>query len=88
VVKSLAWRPFHQNLDPLIGIDIALTGFAETVGLNRNQVGAWRHRWKDAFYDLVAVECSEGIPALKQAITKLLSDAPRSGRPNQLQANS
>ncbi len=31
-------------------------------------------------HDLVAVECTEGIPALKQAITKLLSDAPRSGR--------
>ena len=54
---------------------------AEAVGLNRNQVGVWRHRWKAAFYDLVAVECSEGIPALKQAITKLLSDAPRTGRP-------
>ena len=53
---------------------------AESVGLNRNQVGVWRHRWKDAFHDLVAVECNEGIPALKQAVTKLLSDAPRSGR--------
>jgi transposase len=54
---------------------------AGQVGLNRNQVGIWRHRWKDAFFDLVAVECSEGIPALKQAIIKLLSDSPRSGRP-------
>jgi hypothetical protein len=54
---------------------------AKAVGLNRNQVGVWRHRWKAAFYDLVAIECSEGIPALKLAITTLLSDAPRSGRP-------
>ena len=59
----------------------ATSEIAEAVGLNRNQVGVWRHRWKAAFYDLVAVECSEGIPALKQAISKLLSDAPRSGRP-------
>ena len=48
---------------------------AEAVGLNRNQVGVWRHRWKAAFHDLVAVECSEGIPALKLAIAKLLSEA-------------
>jgi transposase len=54
---------------------------AQVVDLHRNHVGVWRHRWKEAFHDLVAVECSEGIPALKQAITKLLSDAPRSGRP-------
>jgi transposase len=54
---------------------------AEAVGLNRNQVGVWRHRWKAAFYDLVAVECSEGIAALRQAIEKLFRDAPRSGRP-------
>ena len=57
---------------------------AVEVGLNRNQVGVWRHRWKAAFHDLVAVECGEGIPALKQAITTLLSDAPRSGRPSPL----
>ena len=54
---------------------------SDVVGLNRNQVGIWRHRWKAAFHGLVAVECSEGIPALKQAIIKLLSDSPRSGRP-------
>ena len=54
---------------------------AKAVDLNRNQVGIWRHRWKDAFHDLVLVECIEGIPALKLAITEQLADAPRSGRP-------
>jgi hypothetical protein len=44
---------------------------AKKVGINRNQVGMWRHRWKAAFYDLVAVECSEGIAALKEAAVHL-----------------
>jgi len=50
---------------------------AKVVGINRNQVGMWRHRWKAAFYDLVAVECSEGIAALKEAIVELLRDNHR-----------
>jgi transposase len=54
---------------------------ARQVCLNRNQVGIWRVRWREAFIDLVAVECSEGIGPLRQAIIKLLSDQPRSGRP-------
>jgi transposase len=51
------------------------------VGLNRDQVGLWRVRWKQGFMDLVAVECSEGMTGLRKAIIKLLSDQPRSGRP-------
>ena len=54
---------------------------AEKVDLNRNQVGRWRNRWKDEFHNLVAIECTEGISALRDAIVKLLSDQPRSGRP-------
>ncbi len=60
---------------------------AKEVGINRNQVGMWRHRWKAAFYDLVAVECGEGIGPLKEAIVKLLSDAHRSGRPPSTTSN-
>ena len=52
------------------------------VGLNRDQVGLWRVRWKQGFTDLVAVECNEGMTALREAIIKLLSDQPRSGRPS------
>ena len=54
---------------------------AKSVDLNRNQVGQWRNRWKDAFHDLVAVECNEGINALRESIVELLSDRQRSGRP-------
>lgn len=54
---------------------------AEEVGLNRNQVGVWRVRWKQSFMDLVAVECNEDRSRLREAIIKLLSDLPRSGRP-------
>jgi len=54
---------------------------SQIVGLHRNHIGTWRSRWKEAFYDLVAVECREGIPALRKAIVELLSDRHRSGRP-------
>lgn len=51
------------------------------VGLNPDQVGVWRRRWQQAFERLVAIECQEGVPALRRAIEALLSDAPRSGAP-------
>ncbi|MEQ1831202.1 MAG: IS630 family transposase [Pirellula sp.] len=54
---------------------------SQIVGLHRNHIGTWRSRWKEAFYDLVAVECREGIAALRKAIIEVLSDRPRSGRP-------
>lgn len=53
---------------------------AVQVGLERNQVGRWRTRWKESFHDLVAVECNEGKPELEAAIKKVLSDLPRKGR--------
>jgi hypothetical protein len=61
-------------------------GIAPLVGLERHQVGIWRSRWADAFDRLVLIECLEGIPALRQAIRKLLADAPRSGSPGKFTA--
>lgn len=51
------------------------------VGLGPDPVGVWRKRWQRAFDRLVAVECSEGETALRDAIVQLLCDAPRSGAP-------
>ena len=51
------------------------------VGINRDQVGLWRRRWKAAFEQLVAVECGEPLDRLRKEIISLLSDRHRSGRP-------
>ena len=61
--------------------DIALK-----VGLERHQVGLWRRRWRDAFSNLIRIECSEDPPALRQAIEALLSDEPRPGCPGKFTA--
>jgi len=55
--------------------DIALQ-----VGLNRNQVGSWRQRWRDAWEALCVWECTESH-RLREAIVDVLSDAPRPGTP-------
>lgn len=55
--------------------DIALQ-----VGLNRNQVGIWRQRWRDAWEALCVWECTEPH-RLREAIVDVLSDAPRPGTP-------
>jgi transposase len=55
--------------------DIALQ-----VGLNRNQVGIWRQRWRKAWEALCAWECTEPH-RLREAIVDVLSDAPRPGAP-------
>ena len=49
------------------------------VGLNRQQVGRWRKRWRDAWDALCVWECSEQR-RLREAILKVLSDIPRPGR--------
>ena len=59
---------------------------ATLVDLERHQVGVWRCRWADAFDRLVRVECSEGLPALRNAIRQLLADAPRAGAPGKFTA--
>lgn len=53
---------------------------APQVGLNRNQVGIWRQRWRDAWAALCVWECTEPH-RLRAAILDVLSDAPRPGAP-------
>ena len=68
--------------------EIVLLGFAgmlnediaPQVGLNRQQVGLWRQRWRDAWEALCVWECTEPH-RLREAIVDVLSDAPRSGAP-------
>ena len=55
--------------------DIALQ-----VGLNRQQVGIWRQRWRDAWEALCVWECTEPH-RLREAILDVLADAPRPGAP-------
>jgi transposase len=50
------------------------------VGLNRQQVGIWRQRWRDAWDALCVWECTEPH-RLREAILDVLSDAPRPGAP-------
>jgi len=50
------------------------------VGLNRQQVGLWRQRWRDAWEALCVWECTEPH-RLREAILDVLSDAPRPGVP-------
>jgi transposase len=50
------------------------------VGLNRQQVGLWRQRWRDAWKPLCVWECTEPH-RLREAILDVLADAPRPGAP-------
>ena len=50
------------------------------VGLNRQQVGVWRQRWRDAWEALCMWECHEPH-RLREAILDVLTDAPRPGCP-------
>ena len=67
---------------------IVLLGFAGMlneeialrVDLNRQQVGLWRQRWREAWEALCVWECT-APPRLREAIADLLSDAPRPGAP-------
>src|SRR5450631_1686615 len=59
----------------MLNEDIALQ-----VGLNRQQVGLWRQRWRDAWKALCVWECTEPH-RLREAIVDVLSDAPRPGAP-------
>jgi transposase len=53
---------------------------APQVGLNRQQVGLWRRRWRDAWDSVCVWECTEPH-RLREAILDVLSDAPRPGTP-------
>jgi transposase len=50
------------------------------VGLNRQQIGTWRQRWRDAWDSLCVWECTEP-GRLREGILEVLSDAPRPGCP-------
>jgi transposase len=58
----------------------------QMVGLGHDAVGRWRRRWRDNWPRLISIECGEGTAALKKAITELLSDIKRSGRPPRITA--
>ena len=53
---------------------------AKEVQLNRQQVGIWRQRWRDAWESLCVWECREP-QRLREAILDVLADAPRPGAP-------
>ena len=53
---------------------------APQVGLNRQQVGVWRQRWRDTWESLCVWECAEPH-RLREAILDVLADAPRPGAP-------
>ena len=59
----------------MLNEDIALQ-----VGLNRQQVGIWRQRWRDAWDSLCVWECTEPH-RLREALSDVLADAPRPGAP-------
>jgi len=55
---------------------------AHTCDTNRETVRKWRRRWLDAQPALVAADAGdEGAPSLREALTTLLTDIPRGGRP-------
>src|SRR3954452_17293839 len=58
---------------------------AVEVGLDRQQVGIWRRRWRDAWDSLCAWECTEPR-RLREAVLEVLSDAPRPGSPGRITA--
>ena len=53
---------------------------AEEVGLNRQQVGVWRQRWREAWESLCVWEFQEPL-RLREGIREVLSDAPRPRSP-------
>lgn len=53
---------------------------APEVGLNPQQVGVWRQRWREGWETLCVWECSEPR-RLREGILELLQDAPRPGSP-------
>ena len=53
---------------------------AIAAGLNRQQVGVWRQRWREAWESLCLWECHDPH-RLREGILEVLSDAPRPGSP-------
>jgi hypothetical protein len=59
---------------------------SDPVSSNPDQFGMWRQRWKGAFTQLVAVECTEPSDGLRKAILAVLADQHRGGRPARIKA--
>jgi len=55
------------------------TQISVEVGINPDQVGVWRKRWKQEFEKLTIIEGLDPPAELRKAIITLLSDLPRSG---------
>jgi len=68
---SIIWLGFQGLLNQQIAVE---------VGLNRQQVGVWRQRWREAWEALCVWECTEPH-RLREGILEVLSDAPRPGSP-------
>jgi transposase len=82
VSKSLVQR----SMIVLLGFEGLLNeSIASEVGLNRQQVGVWRQRWRDAWGSLCSWECNEPH-RLREAILDVLTDAPRPGCPGKFTA--
>jgi hypothetical protein len=59
---------------------------AEFLECERHGIGIWRRRWKNAFDNLVRVECLEEPAALRHALEDVLRDLPRPGSPGKFTA--
>src|SRR5262249_55773956 len=71
---------------PLAFAGVANQDLAREVGRGRHQVGVWRRRWRDAFDNLIRIECPEDPPARRQAIEDLRGGQPRPGCPGKFTA--
>jgi putative transposase len=69
--STIILRGFQKWLNEEIAVEVQL---------NRQQVGVWRQRWRDAWESLCVWECHEP-QRLREAILDVLADAPRPGAP-------
>ncbi len=70
------------GLQGLLNEEIALQ-----VGQNRQQVGVWRQRWRDAWTSLCVWEHNEPH-RLREAMLDVLADSPRPGCPAKFTAEA
>jgi transposase len=82
VAKGIVQRALIlvRSVQGLLNDQIALE-----VELNRQQVGVWRRRWREAWDSLCVWECTEPH-RLREAILAVLADAPRPGSPGKVTA--
>jgi transposase len=84
--RTVSKSVMQRAMIVLLGFQGMLNGsIASKVGLNRQQVGVWRQRWRDAWESLCLWECNEPH-RLREAILDVLTDAPRPGCPGKFTA--